>query len=76
MDIRTGLNPDGYWFAIDADTYDADCDQDGFFSASPVGYGKSEQAAIDDLYSAVGWNRELIDREPDHGQYTDRRKLK
>ena len=49
MDIRTDLQPDGYWSAIDANTYDVDCDQDGFFSTSPVGYGRTEQAAIDDL---------------------------
>jgi hypothetical protein len=49
MNIQTGLNPDGYWFALDDDTYDVDCDQDGFFSTSHVGYGKTEQEAIDDL---------------------------
>lgn len=37
------------WSAIDADTYDADCDQDGFFSLGPVGRGATEQEAIDDL---------------------------
>lgn len=37
------------WSAIDADTYDADADQDGFFSTSPVGYGVTEQEAIGDL---------------------------
>jgi hypothetical protein len=50
MDIKTELQPDGYWSAIDADTYDVDCDQDGFFSRSDVGYGKTEQEAVDDLY--------------------------
>jgi hypothetical protein len=30
-------------------TYDVDCDQDGFFSTSPVGHGATEQDAIDDL---------------------------
>lgn len=49
MDIRTTLQPNNEWTAIDADTYDCDCDQDGFFSTSPVGYGKTEQEAIDDL---------------------------
>ena len=49
MKIRTGVNPDGYWYAIDDDTYDCDCDQDGFFSKSPVGYGRNEQFAIQDL---------------------------
>jgi hypothetical protein len=54
MDIITGLNPDGYWFALDRNTYDADCDQDGFFSRSAVGYGKTEEEAIEDLIFLVG----------------------
>ena len=37
------------WSAIDEDTYDVDCDQDGFFSTSPVGRGATEQEAIADL---------------------------
>lgn len=49
MDVQTGINPDGYWYAVDRDTYDADCDQDGFFSTSPVGYGKTEAGAIQNL---------------------------
>lgn len=49
MDIQTDLNPDGYWSAIDRNTYDVDCDQDGFFSTSPVGYGLTKDAAIQDL---------------------------
>lgn len=31
------------------DDYDADCDQDGFFSNSPVGYGRTEAEAVLDL---------------------------
>lgn len=54
MDIITGLNPDGYWFALDRNTYDADCDQDGFFSRSTVGYGKTEDEAIEDLIFLMG----------------------
>jgi hypothetical protein len=54
MDIKTELQPDGYWSALDADTYDVDCDQDGFFSNSPVGFGKTEQAAIEDLIFELG----------------------
>ena len=54
MDIQTGLNPDGNWYALDRDTYDADCDQDGFFSNSPVGYGKTEEEAIEDLIFIMG----------------------
>lgn len=37
------------WSAIDDDTYDVDCDQDGFFSTSPVGRGATEEEAINDL---------------------------
>lgn len=36
------------WQAI-TDDYDADCDQDGFFSNHPVGSGATEDAAIKDL---------------------------
>jgi hypothetical protein len=36
------------WYAVD-DNYDADCDQDGYFSTSPRGNGRTEQEAIDDL---------------------------
>lgn len=58
MDIRVELNeglrygrlPENQTYvAIDRDTYDCDCDQDGFFSTSPVGHGATEQDAIDDL---------------------------
>jgi hypothetical protein len=49
MDIATTLQPDGFWSAIDRNTYDCDCDQDGFFSISPIGYGATEQEAIADL---------------------------
>lgn len=37
------------WSAIDDETYDVDCDQDGFFSTSPIGRGATEQEAIADL---------------------------
>ena len=36
------------WSAV-TDDYDCDCDQDGFFSSDPVGYGRTEQDAINDL---------------------------
>lgn len=36
------------WSAV-TDNYDCDCDQDGFFSTSPIGHGATEQEAIDDL---------------------------
>ena len=41
------------WSAYDASTYDADCDQDGYFSNSPVGYGATEAEALADLQSQV-----------------------
>jgi len=37
------------YVAIDRSTYDADCDQDGFYSTSPIGYGATEADAIADL---------------------------
>lgn len=36
------------WRAV-TDNYDADCDQDGYFSRDPVGYGPTEIEAIADL---------------------------
>jgi hypothetical protein len=41
------------WSAIDDDNYDADCDQDGFFSTSPIGRGPTEEAAIADLMEQI-----------------------
>jgi hypothetical protein len=49
------------WSAIDSDTYDCDCDQDGFFSRSPVGYGATEEKAVADLLE------QIAEREEDHG---------
>lgn len=37
------------WSAVDDDTYDVDCDQDGYFSTCPIGRGATEEAAIADL---------------------------
>jgi hypothetical protein len=37
------------WSAVDDDTYDVDCDQDGYFSNSPIGRGATEEDAIKDL---------------------------
>lgn len=36
------------WSAT-TDDYDADCDQDGFFSTHPIGWGATEAEAIEDL---------------------------
>jgi hypothetical protein len=41
------------WSAIDDDTYDVDCDGDGYFSSCPVGRGATEQAAIADLLEQI-----------------------
>jgi hypothetical protein len=46
----TGFAPKAEsWSAYDENSYDADCDQDGFFSTSLVGYGPTAEAAIADL---------------------------
>jgi hypothetical protein len=48
--LRYGRLPESETYvAIDLDTYDVDCDQDGFFSTSPVGHGKTKEEAIADL---------------------------
>ena len=37
------------WAAVDEDTYDCDCDELGYFSLAPIGYGATEAQAIADL---------------------------
>lgn len=49
IDPAVTLDPDGYFRAIDRSTYDIDCDQDGFFSNSATGYGRTPLDAIVDL---------------------------
>ena len=52
--LRYGRLPENETYvAIDLDTYDCDCDQDGFFSTSPVGFGATEEAAIADLMDQI-----------------------
>lgn len=41
------------WTAV-SDNYDCDCDEDGFFSSDAMGFGATEQEAIEDL-------KELLD---------------
>jgi len=41
------------WSAIDDDSYDVDCDEDGFFSTCPIGHGATEQEAIADLLEQI-----------------------
>ena len=53
MDIKTTLQPNGYWVAIDADNYDVDCDERGYFSNSPAGYGATETEAIRELLAEI-----------------------
>lgn len=49
MDIQTIQEPTGRWQSIDLNTYDCDCDQDGFFCTDVVGYGRTPLDAIVDL---------------------------
>jgi hypothetical protein len=49
MDVSVILEPDGFFRAIDHDNYDVDCDHTGFFTTSPVGYGRTPLDAIVDL---------------------------
>lgn len=53
MDISIDRDPLGNFHAIDRDTYDCDCDQDGYFSTDPVGTGKSALDAAADLIEQV-----------------------
>jgi hypothetical protein len=59
MRIRTNFDyppipvRDCDWSAVDDDTYDFDCDQDGFFSTCPVGRGATEEEAIADLLEQI-----------------------
>jgi hypothetical protein len=53
MKIQTEFQPNREWTAIDADTYEAESDSFGWWSKSPVGYGKTEQEAIDDLIDQI-----------------------
>lgn len=46
MNVSVVLDPDGCFRAIDLDNYDVDCDHTGFFSNSPVGYGRTPLDAI------------------------------
>ncbi len=41
------------WSAVDDDTYDVDCDYDGYFSTCPIGHGETEQEAIEDLLAQI-----------------------
>lgn len=51
--VSVELQPDNHYHAIDADNYEAESDSEGWWSKSPVGYGKTEQEAIDDLLDQI-----------------------
>ena len=53
MTVRVSQNFIGEWEAYDDDTYDCDCDQDGFFTTCPIGRGDTMMAAIADLVQAI-----------------------
>lgn len=41
------------WSAVDSDTYDVDCDENGYFSRHPIGRGSTEIEAIRDLLNQI-----------------------
>lgn len=43
------LDPDGWFRAIDQNNYDVDCSEDGYFTTSPEGFGRTPLDAIVDL---------------------------
>jgi hypothetical protein len=57
IDMRIDIQPDGYFHAHDDQTYDVDCDQDGFFSVSPTGSGETPWDAAEELlYEVQAWH--------------------
>ena len=59
LDIRAEMRPDGWWEAIDLETYDCDCDETGYYPISPVGHGVT-------AYNAI---RDLLDQTFERGDY-------
>ena len=57
------------WSAVDEDTYDVDCDEDGYFSRSPIGRGRTEQEAVDDLLAQLF---EEADGDLEYDQWKER----
>lgn len=49
MYIEVTREYDGCYYAVDMDTYDVDCDENGFYSLTPIGYGRSALDATVDL---------------------------
>lgn len=61
---NTGYAPATCRFtAIDDDTYDVDCDQDGFFSTSSIGYGATPREAVVDLLEIMLDEGEITEAE-------------
>jgi hypothetical protein len=57
IDMRIEVQYDGYFHAYDDQTYDCDCDQDGYFSVSPTGSGETPwEAAEELLYEVQAWH--------------------
>lgn len=53
MDVSVSMQSCGEFVAIDRNTYDVDCDHTGFFTRSPVGYGRTPLDAIIDLLDSM-----------------------
>jgi hypothetical protein len=53
MKLRVTLEPDGYFHAIDLDSYEGESDSVGSWSKSLVGYGKTKWRAIFDLLTEM-----------------------
>ena len=49
LDIQVEMRPDGWWEAIDRETYDCDCDENGYYPIAPVGHGVTAYNAVLDL---------------------------
>ena len=49
MNVYVAMEYDGNYHAYDENTYDCDCDQDGYYSTSPVGSGRSALDAVAEL---------------------------
>jgi hypothetical protein len=53
MKIQYDQVPSGEWRAIDTNEYDGECDSNGWWSASLVGYGATREAALADLLAEI-----------------------
>ena len=52
--LRYGRLPENETYvAIDTDNYEAECDSEGWWSNSPVGYGRTAELAIADLLEHI-----------------------